>query len=382
MQHAAALGYELPKPVQGYQPTTFLERGVAVPYTTPHLVGARVRPTQRGGLELIVQNLSGRPGVYVLPLDGVHALCTPTLHDRALNARIAAIRSTTPAAIRGAARIVAVEGLAGRDAAGSAAANIANEHEQSLLAHFELLLELLRQVEPRGPGWVPLDDCAAEHLGRRTRTVLGALSPKTGRSAEAMMTMVQELALLFQSVGIGRQTPAARLSGVVRMLDDLRQQMRDWQCLRGSTGRAEAALIEATADLTLTMARVTLSEARALLSNLPLLLRRWMAEPDTLASQVARPEWLLDGWERICLLWRAADDRIDRASILAEMMALVPITPREAADWADGSVDFAADLLRRRPKVGLGEDWRTGVTVTDLVARNEQLRALSPAGPG
>jgi len=31
--------------------------------------------------------------------------------------------------------------------------------------------------------------------------------------------------------------------------------------------------------------------------------------------------------------------------------------------------------------VAAGEDWRTGVTVVDLIARNEKLRALSPAGP-
>jgi hypothetical protein len=39
MQTAAALGLELPKPIHGYQPSTFLERGVVVPYTTPHLAG-------------------------------------------------------------------------------------------------------------------------------------------------------------------------------------------------------------------------------------------------------------------------------------------------------------------------------------------------------
>ena len=34
---------------QAYQPATFLERGVAMPFTTPQLAGARGRPDLRGG---------------------------------------------------------------------------------------------------------------------------------------------------------------------------------------------------------------------------------------------------------------------------------------------------------------------------------------------
>ncbi len=382
MQPAAALGIEFPKPIHGYQPTTFLERGVVVPYTTPHLVGARVRPGERSGLELIVPNLSGGRGVYVLSLDGVHALCSPTLHDRALNARVAALRAVTPAAIRNAARAVAAEGLAGREAAGSAAANLADEQGQGMHAHYEMLLELLRQVEARSAGLPPPETSAPEELGRRARVVLGMLSPQTGRSADAMMTMLEELALLFRSVGVGRQTPAARLSGVLAMLDELRLAMRAWQQANSGPACADAAVVEATAALTLAAARITLKAARDGLANLPALLNRWIVEPDVLGRHVARPEWLLDGWERICLLWRAADERIDRSLTLAEMVELVPTTPREASDWVDGSLDFAADQLRHRRKVVLGEDWRTGVTVTDLVARNERLRAMSPGGPG
>ncbi len=38
----------------GFLPTTFLERGVAVPFTTPLLAGSRTRPGERNQLELIV----------------------------------------------------------------------------------------------------------------------------------------------------------------------------------------------------------------------------------------------------------------------------------------------------------------------------------------
>ncbi len=381
MQTAAALGIELPKPVHGHQPSTFLERGVVVPYTTPHLAGARVRPGERAGLELIVPNLSGGRGVYVLPLDGILALCSPTLHDRALNTRIAGLRSVSPSAIRLAAREIAAEGLAGAAVAGSAAATLAAEQQQGLLAHLELVLELLRQVEPRGADWAPPDQKDPEQIGRRARAVLAALSPQTGRSGEVMMAVLEELAILYRAVGVGRQTPLARLSVLIGMVDGLRQEMQLFHRASGASGSAEAEIIAVTAGLTLRSARATLHDARATLANLPALLNRWLAEPAAVGRLVSRPEWLLDGWERICLLWRAADERIDRKLTLSEMVALVPTIPREAAGWVAGSIEMADDLLRHRRKVVLGEDWRTGVTVTDLVERNERLRAMSPGGP-
>jgi hypothetical protein len=73
------------KTTSGFLPTTFLERGVAVPFTTPILIGARARPGERKPLELIVPNPSGARGVYILPWDGISGLCKPTVHDRRLS---------------------------------------------------------------------------------------------------------------------------------------------------------------------------------------------------------------------------------------------------------------------------------------------------------
>jgi hypothetical protein len=72
------------KPVESFLPATFLERGVAVPFTTPQLNGARARPGERRPLELIIPNPSGGRGVYILPLEGIHDFCTLTINDRRL----------------------------------------------------------------------------------------------------------------------------------------------------------------------------------------------------------------------------------------------------------------------------------------------------------
>jgi hypothetical protein len=62
-------------------PATFRSRGVAARFTTPMLVGARMRDAEHGGVEVVVPNPPGGRGFCVLDLRGVQALCSPTVHD-------------------------------------------------------------------------------------------------------------------------------------------------------------------------------------------------------------------------------------------------------------------------------------------------------------
>src|SRR5215472_10209040 len=100
-------------PSRDYVPATFRERGVAVPFTTPLLTGARVRRAEQGGTELLMLNPAGAPGVYILPSTGLGTLCRPSVHDTRLNQRISTLPTITPASVRDAAREVAASGLAG-----------------------------------------------------------------------------------------------------------------------------------------------------------------------------------------------------------------------------------------------------------------------------
>src|SRR6185312_6270624 len=121
----------------------FLERGVLVPFTTPVLAGARARPSERCGTELLVPNLSGGRGVYVLPWNNVSRLCRPTVHDRRLNQKVETLITVTPGSIRQAAREVAIEGLAGREAQFAAAKAADRDHRARLRTNFLLLVRLL-----------------------------------------------------------------------------------------------------------------------------------------------------------------------------------------------------------------------------------------------
>jgi hypothetical protein len=360
------------KPLSGFQPTTFMERGVAVPFTTPLLAGARARPGERSSLELVVSNPSGGRGVYILAWADIANVCQPTVHDRRLTEAVAALRSVTPDAIRHAAREVAASGMAGRGAL--AAAVLASESEEKALlqTNFDLLLEVVRQIEPKGEHRLPPQQDRPAELERRARSAVARIAPILRYSPEAVATSLERLASIFANIGVGR---SARIPAAIARLIQLRSEVATFAEANPDDYGAEAGLIGRVADLTITLAKATLADAKALPGDVVALLRRWLADPDGLAKQLARPEWLLDGWDRICALWETAPAT---GSTIAEMAALLPVLPIEANDWLSRGADIVSELPRSRRKVVRElEDWRTGLVACDLIARNETLLEMT-----
>ena len=167
--------FHLP-PVQPYHPTTFLERGVLIPFTTPLLGGTRARPGDKHGLELVIPNPSGGQGVYIMDWTSIPALCRPTLHDRALNDRVAAVHSIAPSTIRRVAREVAAEGLAGEEAMQAALAATDTDRGDRTITNYLLLMALIEQVglfAGAAPG-VP-------DIETRARLTVARIAPRLGR---------------------------------------------------------------------------------------------------------------------------------------------------------------------------------------------------------
>jgi hypothetical protein len=361
--------------VQAYHPTTFLERGVAVPFTTPMLAGTRARPAQRGGTELIVPNPAGGRGVYILPWGGVCQLCRPTVHDTRLNQAVAALRTVTPATIRQAAREVAAEGLAGQDARAAADTAVATEYQDRLLTNFLLLLALVEQVDPAGLGSVPANRARTAELELRAKRTVAGIAPKLGRPVDAIATGLEELAAVLAGIGVSGQSPPPRIPRLLEALRRVREDAGTWAREHGDDSGAQAQMAAAVADLTIACAEKTLTEAHGLIGDMAGLLREWGAAPDKLSQRVSRPEWLLDGWEQICLIWHCADGDVARRAALAEMALLVPVLPKEASDWVGMKIDDDM-VMRFRKTVSLNQDWRTGAQF-ERIERNEKLRALA-----
>ncbi len=363
----------IPAPLQEFLPTTFLERGIAVPFTTPILLGTRARPGSRSMMELIVPNPSGGRGVYILPWEDITALCRPTVHDARLTSVIAEVPGATPASIRKAARETAALGLAGRAAAAAARSADVTERQANLTANFELLLALVRHVETaenRVPD--PERERPAE-LERRARRVIARIAPELGRTHEAIANALEEIAVLFSGVGFGAGSSQGRIPRLLGRLLEMRTSLQPFMEAAAGDIAQEADLVAGALDLTIGCSRIVLADIHAAAADVPALLRRWLVEPDPLSELLARPEWLLDGWDAIAALWETCAAHRGQEEALGEICGLIPSVPREIGSWVGHQLNVDAMVHRHHRRVILLEDWRTGRCITDIIQRNETL---------
>ncbi len=363
-----------PKP---YHPATFLERGVALPLTTPLLAGARTRPSETHRLELIILNPSGGRGVYILPWSAIGAFCRPTMHDAMFSQRIAALPHVTPAVIRRVARQIAIEGLAGEDAAEAAQAAAESDRGDLVLANYELLMVLYEQhaQEAKAPG---LSGGGPD--AERLRLAVEAAGARLGRSGDWAANALEELAEVVAGLGVRKRGAKARLQHQVDALSGIRAEIHDWAAARQDEAMTQsAAMVHTVAGLTLSLAETTMAAARALTADMSELLRRWAGEPDRIRDIAGRADWLLDGWDRVCAIWCSAQDTQSQELALTEIAGLIPVMPKEVTQWVSmeggGSQIIDREVTRHRRVVRFKEDWLTGQSVFDEIARNERLRA-------
>ena len=333
---------DLPTPIPSHQSATFGERGVSVPFTTPALAGARVRRDVRHGLALLVPNPSGGRGIYVLPWSGVRDMCQPTLHDGMLHDAIAASKGepVSPAVVRAAARRVAGEGAAGRAAHAAATKAIQTENES-------------RQAT--------------------NRYLLYALAAQT--TMQASSAEVAALASVVDEIGIGPHAAQAGIPVRLAQLKRLREELAAW----ANTGADETGygpMVCGMANLTIRCAEQIVAAVRDRTADAAGLLADWRIEPGDVTAHFSRPAWVLDGWSLPCLLWGAASGIVARRAALIEIGQMLAVLPKEAGHWIGASIDAEANQAIR-PMVGLSQDWRAGLSALDLVARNEQFRALA-----
>jgi len=356
-----------------YHPTTFLERGVVVCFTTPALAGSRVRSNARNGLELIVPSLSGGRGFYILPWSNVQDFCRPTVHDRQIQERTSALRCVSPSAIRRIANDVAAAGYAGREARAIAETSQQQECQAQVLANFNLLLLLIGEAERREP---ELQSLRCPDVEQRAKRAIFRSAPQLGLDPEVVAVSLEQLASLFKTIGLGPTADTASNPRAAARVGALCTDMMYWASTHYGETAAFADVVRVTAELTLSCASALIQDARKLAEHMIELLTQWRAHPESVAATLTRPEWLLDGWEPICSIWESAEQtEAGRHSALLEMVQHIPILPKEVGDWIDDGVTHQAATIFRR-FTELNKDWRTGLPYIDLVARNEHRRAL------
>jgi hypothetical protein len=355
-----------------FHPTTFQERGVLVPFTAPLLGGARMRSVENR-LELIMPSLSGGRGFYVMPWASLDRYFHPTLHDKILAERIAGLRRISPRAIRDVARAVAAEGLAGEDA--RLAALVAPEADRADrdAVHHQLLAALTHQMDP-GHTAGATEDIA--QLESRARRLLSVVAARFGQNAAWAFAALGTLADALANAGVSRSSETGRTARLVLALRETARSIAAWDNSAVGAGAGQTRQVVQVADATLRMTSILLATISDMGKDMVSLLRGWTTNAAAISRIIARPEWLLDGWEPICLIWQNAREDIARGAALTEIIRYVPIIPAEANTWAASGLDLEQLVIRQQP-AQTHEDEVEMESMFDLVARNERLRAAA-----
>jgi hypothetical protein len=372
MSSADILGQLMEKPAE-FAPSTFAQRGVAVDFTTPLLVQSRIRQSDGDRVELILPNLAGGKGSYILAWRSLVQFATVTLHDHALYDAVLAIERMDPATVRTATLSVAAKGLAGRDAMRRAQTLLAQEKEEALLTNFLLVVDLLKLAGISAQEL--MTGRTGEDTEARMKRAIFKVAHTLQISPEVLYQRIEVLTRSTFTVGLPWAPTPGRLRRLLGDLDAFAESLTQWQS-RDVTAAAEVGRFAAAVAVhTTTLARLTMGESDGLIRNVLSIMRNWERDAKIISGQMSRLAWLLDGWSYIVALWTSVENEPherQRDTIL-EMARLIPVMPREISEWTDSGLDQESKSIQRK-WVRLNQDWRTGRNLMEAVARNEVLK--------
>ncbi len=188
---------------------------------------------------------------------------------------------------------------------------------------------------------------------------------------------MEHLAALLAPVGTATGDTETRLARLLARLGVVRDQLGAWcENELAEDLATQGHIVCSVAKVTVSLGQAVLTRAQALTTDMAALLEHWGKAPEPVVELASRPEWLLDGWHQVCMIWADAVDAAARRAAMAEIIGLTPVLPNEVETWQQG-LDILSDVLRLRRMVPLNEDWRTGVLVFKFVERNERFRALA-----
>jgi hypothetical protein len=348
-----------------------------VPFTTPLLSQARMRPGGDGRLECLLPGFSGGKGVYVVPWAGLPELLPLTLHDRTLYRAVAATEAKTPGAMRTAALEVAARGYAGPEAARRAREALERDQEHATLTQYLIILGLLGESGLAAADLLG-EGLRGEEAKRRGKAAIAALASRIGISGDLLFARLEHCGERLSPIGLPHGPEPGRLRRLLGDLDRLRDDVTGWAAGEGTELAGLAGFVDACARHTLGIARSVLAEADAGLRSMRALIADDFALADRLVLSAERLSWLLDGWEHQAGLWARAGREADaRREALCEMFRVLPVLPRQ--EVRPGMEDADPEGMERvqRRWVRAHHDWRSGSVDYGLVRRLESVRALA-----
>lgn len=365
---------------QRFAPTTFVERGAQVPFTTPALQGTRVRMNDRDKLELLLPAFSGGFSHFVVPWKAIPEIVRLTMHDRALHAEIARNEICTPLDIRLAALEVAGTGLGGAELAEAARRTLEQDKAQRIAAHFHLLVRFLRGVglDTSGMMALGLDTDVGQRAARQALSEAGG---RLGMPVERLHGRLSELSSLVAPVGLAGGDGEGRLRGLLRRLEGFRAGVAHWgdeATADRLEGGAIAGFCADATDRVVRLATRDLTQFDRPLESLDLLLQAWPQAPVELRRLVTHLSWLLDGWAWLIQRWDETVEfgRHEQTVALAEILTFLPTLPKSEAARLEGDPPppLLGGLLHQK-WVKTYEEWRGRQLDLELIERIETRKA-------
>jgi hypothetical protein len=358
-----------------FLPSTFEERGTAAPFTTPSLALSRVRPDERHGLVLLMPNLGGADGAYVVPWAAVGEVVTMSVHDRALHEEVLETRAVTPEAMRVAALKIARTGLAGPRSASSAEAMLEADEAQYVETHFLLILSLLGSLGMSSRQLLTMKPDSRE-WEELVRSMLNQAGASLQIETNTVYDRIGELGRILTPIGLAVSRQEGRLRRLMAELTRFRDAVGDWSLTDQSEMAPYAAFASEVAELTVGIATTTFGSLDKAVNDISLVIRQWDKQVPLAQRAAARLSWLLDGWDYILAMWSdiAEVSRSEQREGISQIMRVLPLIPRGETEWDENEVERRHELFQRK-RIRAMMDWRTGQYDVELVNRFETIKA-------
>lgn len=351
-----------------YEPSTFLERGTVVPFTTAALAQCRVRLDDRQRLEVVLPGFSGSKGVYVTAFNSLPDITTLSVHDRTLTEIVAKEKVVTPTGIRRCWLELATTGIGGQELAELAREELTQAAEVQVSTRIMLLLETVRLGGGEiGPELVAR--MGSPEGRKQVRAMLGGAASRASIDAVAVDQYIEELAALLGTLGLRSLPEPGRLRQLHMRMQEFSHAIDNWGRTTVSdlahVGRFAAMSAEHSAGI----AGRAIAEVDRMLTDPISLMARWDASQKALRGYLLRVVWLLDGWDYVLRTW---DDAVaERTAIdvaAKEIGRIIPIVPTREVD-ADGGRRSVELFREYRSRVRVYEDWLSGDLDEDMLAR-------------
>ncbi|HLZ65956.1 MAG TPA: hypothetical protein VKQ29_06975 [Aliidongia sp.] len=358
-----------------FLPSTFEERGTVAPFTTPTLALSRVRPDERHGLVLLMPNLGGADGAYVVPWAAVGDVITMSVHDRALHEEVLETRAVTPDAMRVAALKIARTGLAGPKTALAAEAALEAEEAQHVETHFLLILSLLGSLGMSSRTLLTLKP-DSEEWEELVRGMLHKAGETLNVDANMVYDRIGALGRILTPIGLSVSRQEGRLRRLMTALSDFRASLHDWSLNDQSEMSPYAAFAAEVAELTVNVAAATFASLDKAVGDISAVISQWHKHVPLAERAANRLSWLLDGWDYILAMWDEVEpgNRIAQREGISQIMRVLPLIPRGETEWDENEVERRQELFQRR-RIRAMMDWRTGQYDVELVTRYETIKA-------